>query len=140
MSPQKGIEPVTYKEFEAILGAFLKTRIKLSREINLISQLCDASSAAGFVETQRGRGGGLRLARPPSQINVGDVVRKLENTTGFVACMGGKEDCVIDGACGLKPALSGALNAFLAHLDQFDLAQITGSRSRFLQQLATEKA
>lgn len=105
---------------------------------NHLAKVAQDLAAAGFVETQRGRGGGLRLARLPSQINVGDVVRKLENTTGFVACMGGKEDCAIDGACGLKSALSGALNAFLAHLDQFDLAQITGSRSRFLQQLAIE--
>ncbi len=105
---------------------------------NHLAKVAQELAAAGFVETQRGRGGGLRLARPPAQINVGEVVRQLENLTGFVACMGGKEICAIDGACGLKPALSGALEAFLAHLDRFDLAQITGSQSGFLRQLVPE--
>lgn len=105
---------------------------------NHLAKVAQDLASAGFVETQRGRGGGVRLARPPSEINVGAVVRCLENITGFVACMGGKENCVIDGACGLKPALSGALEAFMAHLDQFDLSQITGQRNRFLSQLAEE--
>lgn len=60
----------------------------------------------------------------------------LENTNGFVACMGGKEGCAIDGVCGLKPALAGALEAFLLHLDQFHLGQITGSKSQIMQRLA----
>lgn len=107
---------------------------------NHLAKVAQELATAGFVVSQRGRGGGLRLARPPSQINVGEVVRALENTRGFVACMGGKEICVIDGVCGLKPVLSGALDAFLIHLDQFNLAQITGSQSRFLKQLTTEKA
>ena len=80
----------------------------------------------------------MRLARAPSDINIGHVVRSLENTTGFVACMGGRETCVVERVCGLKPALAGALEAFLAHLDQFNLAQITGAKPRFLKELIPE--
>ncbi len=98
---------------------------------NHLAKIAQELAASGFVETVRGRNGGLQLARPPSEINVGDVVRKLENTEGFVACMGGRVQCTIDGMCGLKPALSGALQAFLAHLDQFTLAQITDQRLVF---------
>lgn len=98
---------------------------------NHLAKIAQDLAARGFVETVRGRNGGLRLARPPSEINVGDVVRKLENIDGFVACMGGKAECTIDGLCGLKPALSGALQAFLEHLDQFTLAQITDQRLAF---------
>lgn len=105
---------------------------------NHLAKAAQDLAAVGFVATQRGRGGGLRLARPPSQINVGDFVRTLENTTGFVACMGGEPDCDVEGVCGLKPALSGALEAVLAHLDQFDLAQITRSRHRLLHLLVRE--
>lgn len=102
---------------------------------NHLAKVAQDLATAGFIETQRGRGGGVRLARAPSDINVGEVVRRLENTSGFVACMGGKEDCAIDSVCGLKPALAGALEAFLHHLDQFDLAQITGQRDKLLDQL-----
>ncbi|MEH6722056.1 MAG: Rrf2 family transcriptional regulator [Qipengyuania sp.] len=107
---------------------------------NHLAKVAQDLVAAGYIVSLRGRGGGLRLARPPAEINVGDVVRSMENLTGFVACMGGKEKCVIDGACGLKPALAGAIEAFLTHLDQFDLAQITASQARLLQRLDTERA
>jgi Rrf2 family nitric oxide-sensitive transcriptional repressor len=107
---------------------------------NHLAKVAQDLVAAGYVVSLRGRGGGLRLARPPAEINVGDVVRSMENLTGFVACMGGKEKCVIDGACGLKPALAGAIEAFLTHLDQFDLAQITASQARLLQRLDPERA
>lgn len=102
---------------------------------NHLAKVAQDLAAEGFVETVRGRSGGVRLARPPSQINVGEVVRKLESLDGFVACLGGKPECVIDGICGLKPALGGALEAFLSHLDRFTLAQITGKRALFLERL-----
>jgi len=106
---------------------------------NHLAKVAQELVAAGYVVSMRGRGGGLRLARSPAEINVGKVVRSMENFTGFVACMGGKENCAIDGACGLKPALAGALEAFLTHLDQFDLSQITASRSRLLRRLDPEQ-
>lgn len=82
----------------------------------------------------------MRLAHPAERINVGAVVRKLEHFEGFVACMGGKADCAIDGACGLKPALGGALEAFLAHLDKYTLADITADRNAVLRRLAANAA
>ncbi len=107
---------------------------------NHLAKVAQDLAAAGFIETQRGRGGGVRLARAPSDINVGAVVRSLENTAGFVACMGGREACAVERVCGLKPALAGALEAFLAHLDQFNLAQITGASARFVQELFPQDA
>jgi len=106
---------------------------KISR--NHLAKVAQDLAAEGFVETLRGRGGGVRLAHTPKDINIGNVVRRLENLEGFVACMGGKENCVIESACGLKPALGGALQAFLNHLDGFTLAQITGKRSALLDKL-----
>jgi len=102
---------------------------------NHLAKVAQDLAAEGFIETLRGRGGGVRLAHAPQDINVGDVVRRLENLEGFVACMGGKASCSIEGACGLKPALAGALQAFLAHLDGFNLAQITGQRKNLLGKL-----
>ncbi|WP_370030512.1 RrF2 family transcriptional regulator [Qipengyuania mesophila] len=120
---------------ETISIDWIAERYAISR--NHLAKVAQDLAAAGFVATQRGRGGGLRLARPAEQINVGDVVRRLEHFEGFVACMGGKAECAIDGSCGLKPALSGALEAFLAHLDCYTLADITGSPARLLRQLAS---
>jgi Rrf2 family nitric oxide-sensitive transcriptional repressor len=89
---------------------------------NHLAKVVQALQAEGLVETLRGRGGGLRLARDPVQINIGHVVRKLERFDGFVSCMGSGADCTISGNCQLKPALAGALEAFLGHLDGFTLA------------------
>ncbi len=98
---------------------------------NHLAKIAQDLAAEGLIETLRGRKGGIRLAKPPSDINVGFVVRRLENLDGFVACMGGNTTCSIDGLCGLKPALRGALEAFLSHLDQFTLDQITSKGLSF---------
>lgn len=103
---------------------------------NHLAKVAQSLSAAGFVNTVRGRNGGLTLARPASEINVGKVVRELEHFEGFVACMGPKPDCAINGACGLKPALAGALSAFVGHLDGFTLADITANQRELAARLA----
>lgn len=78
----------------------------------------------GFVETVRGKGGGLRLARPPTEINLGDVVRGMEPDFRLADCFSSDGRCVLIGACRLQGALHGALDAFLAHLDRFTLGDI----------------
>ena len=112
---------------------WIASRHDISR--NHLAKVAQDLAAHGFIETTRGRGGGIQLAMRPDQINTGDVVRKLETMDSFVACMGDGSHCAIDGFCGLKPALSGALEAFLSHLDQFSLADITGNRTRLLELL-----
>lgn len=114
---------------------WIADRYDISR--NHLAKVAQDLVSAGFVVSQRGRGGGLRLARPAKEINVGEVVRRLENFAGFVTCLGGRDECVIDGTCGLKSALSGALEAFLTHLDQFTLEEITGQREKLLARLAS---
>lgn len=57
----------------------------------------------GFVHTQRGRGGGLTLGRPPEEICVGDVVRHTEEDMALVGCMScsgdGPVPCLLAGGC-----------------------------------------
>ncbi len=118
---------------EVVSIDWIAERYSISR--NHLAKVAQDLAAAGFIETIRGRSGGVRLARPPAEINVGDVVRTLENMEGFVACMGGKSDCSIVGACGLKGALGGALQAFLVHLDGYTLSQIMGPRTNLLAML-----
>ena len=79
----------------------------------------------GYVETVRGKGGGMRLARPPREINVGEVLRATEDGFALVECMGeGGSDCRIARACALKGALGEALSAFLETLDRYTLADL----------------
>jgi Rrf2 family transcriptional regulator, nitric oxide-sensitive transcriptional repressor len=83
----------------------------------------------GYIETFRGRGGGIILAMAPSDIVVGTVVRQTENLA-IVECLapaaaGGKGGgCCIAPACELKRVLARARDAFLASLDTSTLADL----------------
>lgn len=102
---------------------------------NHLAKVAQGLQAEGYVVTFRGRGGGMRLARDAKDINVGDVVRRFESLDGFISCMPGGSGCAIDGACGLKGALGGAIAAFLSHLDRFSLAAITRQPNKLMQRL-----
>jgi len=78
----------------------------------------------GFVVTQRGSGGGFRLARPAQSITLGDVVRTLEQRYALVECFrsdGGT--CVLSPRCRLKSRLAAAREAFMRELDGTTLAE-----------------
>jgi Rrf2 family nitric oxide-sensitive transcriptional repressor len=89
----------------------------------------------GFLETVRGRGGGVRLARPPEKIGLGDVVRRTEDDFILVECFGAEDACVLSGPCRLKGALARALQAYLAVLDGYTLADLTRNRSELARLL-----
>ncbi len=77
----------------------------------------------GYVETIRGRDGGARLAKPPEDIVVGEVVRATEDNLNLVECFDpATNQCPIAPACALAPALDEALTAFLSVLDRYTLA------------------
>ena len=77
----------------------------------------------GLITTVRGRRGGLRLKKTPSEINIGEVVRLTEPHMNLVECFDrATNTCPIDAACGLKGALLAAQKAFLRELDRFTLA------------------
>ncbi|AWB34367.1 RrF2 family transcriptional regulator [Orrella marina] len=78
----------------------------------------------GWLETVRGKNGGMRLSRPPAQIRLGDVIRDTENDLSLVECFAGHSNCVLLGSCRLAGVLSGALDQFMNYLDQFTLADI----------------
>ena len=79
----------------------------------------------GYLETIRGKNGGMRLARKPSLISVGAVVRDMEEELGVVGCLQGEKDyCRIEKSCVLRGALHEATNAFLAVLDRFTIADL----------------
>ncbi len=91
----------------------------------------------GYVVARRGRGGGLTLARPATEINVGSVVRDIEAFDGFVECFDPKTNsCAVAGVCGLQGALALALGDFLTRLDGYSLADLIPNRQLFAARLA----
>ena len=92
---------------------------------------------AGYVETVRGKGGGLRLARPMTEITVGEVVRRTEPDMALVACFDpAAAPCVIAPACYLKGKLNQARAAFMQVLDTCTLAEVMGNRDALAALLA----
>lgn len=89
---------------------------------------------AGFVRTVRGRGGGIELAKPATEIGIGDVVRHGEPDLNLADC----GECLIAPACGLNGVLGEALGAFLAVLDRYSLADITRKRGDLARLLGLE--
>ena len=84
----------------------------------------------GYVETVRGKGGGMRLARRPQHIGVGEIVRAMEAELGVVDCLkAGGGDCVIAPACRLKSIMRDATEKFLAELDDYTLADMLRTRA-----------
>jgi Rrf2 family transcriptional regulator, nitric oxide-sensitive transcriptional repressor len=79
---------------------------------------------AGYLDAARGRAGGIRLARPPAEINIGAVVRHTETDFDLVECA----SCLIASACGLSGVLAEALGAFMHVLDGYTLDDIVNTR------------
>jgi Rrf2 family nitric oxide-sensitive transcriptional repressor len=83
----------------------------------------------GYVETVRGKGGGLTLAKRLEDITVGEIVRESEPDMALVACFDAEQpSCVIAPACRLKGKLNEARAAFLKVLDDCTLAEVMGNK------------
>lgn len=97
-----------------------------------LAKIAQELTRHGWVQSIRGRGGGLRLACDATAIPVGEVVRKMENSLALVECMGDESRCPIEPVCGLKPVLSEARNAFLHVLDRYTLKDVVGHPQPFV--------
>jgi Rrf2 family nitric oxide-sensitive transcriptional repressor len=82
---------------------------------------------SGWLETVRGKGGGMRLAAAPADINLGAVVRSVEPDFDIVDCFASETACLLTGHCRLTGIVSGALQSFMQHLDRYTLADLLPS-------------
>lgn len=87
---------------------------------NHLAKVAQSLVGIGIVEATRGRNGGLTLNKPPSEINLGQLVRTLEPDMQLVDCVG----CLIAPVCGIPRPLAEATNAFLKVLDGNSLDQL----------------
>jgi Rrf2 family transcriptional regulator, nitric oxide-sensitive transcriptional repressor len=117
-------EPTRVFTTEEIAREFQISRNHLTKVIRDLSE-------AGFINTLRGAGGGLLLAKPAAEISIGDVVRRLEARHAVVECFrsdGGA--CVLTPRCRLKSRLARAAEAFLRELDCSTLADCAYSAAK----------
>jgi Rrf2 family nitric oxide-sensitive transcriptional repressor len=100
-----------------ISDAYGISRAHLMKVVNLLTR-------EELVTAQRGPNGGLTLAVPASDIRLGDVIRKTEEDLGLVECFRPENTCLLTPSCALAPALSRAMQAFLAELDKQTIADL----------------
>lgn len=90
----------------------------------------------GYIQTTRGKGGGMRLARLPQLINIGDVVRDMEDNIDLVECFNAKnQSCPLLPACVLKSVLTEARKNFFDTLDRYTLADLLTNQSSLRKKL-----
>lgn len=106
---------------------------------NHLMKIVHQLGQGGFIETVRGRGGGLKLGASPEHLKLGDIVRKTESHFHVVECFHEPTNqCPISPACGLAGILAEARDAFLAVLDGYSLADIVQQRSALIQLLEAD--
>ncbi|ALR20612.1 MULTISPECIES: Rrf2 family transcriptional regulator [Sphingobium] len=101
---------------------------------NHLMKVANALAHEGFVETIRGRSGGMRLARPPQDISVGEVVRRTEEGFQLAECSG----CSLAPACGLTGVLAKGVQAMLAVFDTYSIADLLTDKAAMRRLMAQQ--
>ncbi|MCF8179092.1 MAG: Rrf2 family transcriptional regulator [Sulfuritalea sp.] len=95
---------------------------------NHLMKVVHQLARAGVIESVRGKGGGVRLARAPEEIRLGDVVRCSEGNAPIVECLADDVSaCCIAPACRLSAILVSAFEAMYASLDEYTVADLVRS-------------
>jgi Rrf2 family nitric oxide-sensitive transcriptional repressor len=116
-----GAHPDRLSTISEIAEAYGISRNHLMKVVNRLSSV-------GYIETIRGKGGGMRLSRAPKMINLGDVVRHMEDRFDIVECFNEKyQDCPLLPACTLRSVLADAHRNFMATLDRHTLQDVLGN-------------
>lgn len=97
---------------------------------NHLMKVVQDLSQKGYLNASRGKNGGLRLKMLPAEINIGALVRDMENDLALAECLGVNNHCILKPACRLKSVLREALDAFFQVLDAYTLEDILPGRNR----------
>jgi Rrf2 family nitric oxide-sensitive transcriptional repressor len=91
---------------------------------NHLMKVVQDLAAAGFIDSVRGRNGGIRLSRQAADINLGALLRHTENLTDLLDC----PSCLVRGGCGMPSILSEATAAFIGVFDKYTVADLVRRR------------
>ena len=101
-----------------------------------VAKATKALTREGLLHATRGAGGGVQLAKPASEIQIGTVVRLFEGNRGVVDCAGATaRPCRIAASCRLRDAFAEAEEAFYEILDRYTLADVVHNRPQLVQLL-----
>ncbi len=96
-----------------------------------VAKIVQSLSKLGYLDTRRGRGGGIQLARAPEDIRIGKLLRETEDQPAMVECFDmATNTCRLSGSCLLKSALAKARNAFYDSLDTHTLSSLVTGQQR----------
>jgi len=95
----------------------------------------------GFIHTMRGKNGGMCLARPADEINIGEVVRQTEPNFDIAECFNKESNtCVISPICALKSILGDARTSFIQTLDRYTIANALNPQHGLLKKINIQLA
>ena len=98
---------------------------RCNASLNHLLQVVNLLQVNGFVETIRGRAGGLRLAQPMERISIGDVFRVFEAELPFAECFDAERNsCPLSKTCRLRQYISRAVEAFYHELDMVTVSDL----------------
>lgn len=114
-------EPVTITDIAQAFGISRNHLVKVVHNLSLL----------GYINTVRGKRGGMQLSRPPDKINLGEVVRHTEGSFDIVECFNSTTNtCPISPVCKLKGVIREAYRGFIGVLDQYTLADILKNKKQ----------
>ncbi len=113
-------ESITIKE--------VAERYQISK--NHLMKVVQELNAKGYLIATRGKNGGIRLGREAGDINIGELVRSIEQGSTLVECFGSDNRCVITPACQLKRMFAEAMEQFFLSLEQYSLQDLVSTPQR----------
>jgi len=115
----KNGEPVTVQQVADAYGLSRNHLLKVARKLRQM----------GVIDATRGRTGGVQLAKQPSDINIGMIVRATEDDLALVECMKEGGSCLLSPSCRLRGIVREALDAYLAVFDKYSLADLIQNKN-----------
>jgi Rrf2 family nitric oxide-sensitive transcriptional repressor len=118
---------LSYRQDELTTIAELAKRYRVSS--NHLMKVVHHLAQLHYIETVRGKGGGMRLARRPEEVNLAAVIEDCEQTTAVIECLAPDYDgdCPLMPHCQLRSVLQDAQKAFLAYLEKFTLQDLVAN-------------
>ena len=118
-----GLNPEEIVTIDRISESFKVSRNHLVKVVHQLAK-------KGFIQSFRGKGGGIRLARDPKSYRLGDVIRSTEPDLDLVECFNSQDSlCPITGVCELEAALLDARGVFMEKLNEYTLADLVSRKS-----------